>query len=152
MPNSRLGTMTRIFKSSKFFQPTEGEPIRSVVTESQEAVVVAWYIKPGQEISAHIHPNGQDTWTILTGKGEYYLDKVRTTKPIVAGDVVVAHPGCVHGVFNNGDEALIFISVVSPADAGYQLISLTDSGDSIGYANRKNLEFVPCVFALTATM
>ncbi|MDZ8054142.1 MAG: cupin domain-containing protein [Aulosira sp. ZfuVER01] len=118
---------TRIFNSSQFLQPTDGEPIRSVVTESQDAVVVAWYIKPEQEIPAHIHPNGQDTWTILSGKGKYYLDKVGTTKPISAGDVVVAYTGCVHGVFNNGDEPLVFISVVSPADAGYELVLLEDS-------------------------
>lgn len=117
----------RIFSSSQFFQPIDGEPIRSVITESPEAVVVAWYIKPGQEIAAHIHPHGQDTWTILTGQGNYYLDAAGTTKPIVAGDVVVAHTGCVHGVFNNGEEPLTFISVVSPADAGYQLISSEDA-------------------------
>ena len=117
----------RIFKSSKFFQPTDEEPIRSVVTESQDAVVVVWYIKPSQKIPAHKHPNGQDTWTILSGRGEYYLDQAGNTKPIVAGDVVVAHTGCVHGVFNNGDEPLIFISVVSPASAGYQLVTLADS-------------------------
>jgi quercetin dioxygenase-like cupin family protein len=120
-------SMNRIFNSSKFFQPTDGEPVRSVVTESKDAVVVAWYIKPGQEIPAHLHPDGQDTWTILTGKGEYYLDQVGATKPIIAGDVVIAHAGCVHGVVNNGDEPLVFISVVSPAEAGYQLVSLTDS-------------------------
>jgi quercetin dioxygenase-like cupin family protein len=113
---------TRIFNSSSFFQPTDGEPIRSVVTESKDATVVAWYIKPGQKILPHIHPNGQDTWTILTGKGEYYLDQEGTTKAIEAGDVVIAHVGCVHGVFNNGDEPLVFISVVSPAEAGYQLV------------------------------
>ncbi len=118
---------TRIFNSSEFFQPTDEEPIRSVVTESKDAVVVAWYIKPGQEIPAHIHPNGQDTWTILRGKGEYYLDEVGTRKPIAAGDVVIAHAGCVHGVFNNGDEPLEFISVVSPSDAGYQLLGLENS-------------------------
>jgi quercetin dioxygenase-like cupin family protein len=117
----------RIFNSSEFFQPTDGEPVRSVVTESKDAVVVAWYIRPGQEIPAHIHPNGQDTWTILSGKGEYYLDEAGTRKPIVAGDVVIAHTGCVHGVFNNGDEPLEFISVVSPSDAGYQLLCLEDS-------------------------
>jgi len=72
---------TRIFNSSKFFQPTDGEPIRSVVTESEDAVVVAWYIKPGQEIPAHIHPNGQDTWTVLTGKGEYYSQKRLRVQP-----------------------------------------------------------------------
>ena len=118
---------TRIFHSSQFLQPTEGEPIRSVVTESKDAVVVAWYIKPGQTILPHVHPNGQDTWTVLSGRGEYYLDQVGSTKPIVEGDVVVAHLGCVHGVFNNGEEPLVFISVVSPTDAGYHLVSLEDA-------------------------
>lgn len=118
---------TRIFNSSDFFQPTDGEPIRSVITESENAVVVAWYIKAGQEIPPHIHPNGQDTWTILAGRGAYYLDEAGTTKPIAAGDVVVAHTGCVHGVINIGDEPFVFISVVSPADAGYQRISLEDA-------------------------
>jgi quercetin dioxygenase-like cupin family protein len=113
---------TRIFNSTEFFQPADGEPIRAVVTESAEAVVVAWYIKPGQEIAAHIHPNGQDTWTILAGKGEYFLDRDGNRQVITAGDVVVAPFGCVHGVFNNGNEPLVFISVVSPADAGYQLV------------------------------
>jgi quercetin dioxygenase-like cupin family protein len=112
----------RIFKSSQFLQPTDEEPIRSVVTESKNAAVVAWYIKPGQEIAAHIHPSGQDTWTILKGKGDYYLDQIGTTKTIVTGDVVIAPVGCVHGVLNSGDEPLVFISVVSPAEAGYQLL------------------------------
>ncbi|NJR61415.1 MAG: cupin domain-containing protein [Cyanobacteria bacterium CRU_2_1] len=118
---------TRIFNSSRFLQPTDGEPIRSVITESRDAVVVAWYIKPGQEISPHIHPNGQDTWTVLTGKGEYYLDQTGTTKSIGVGDVVVAPVGCVHGVLNKGDEPFVFISVVSPADAGYQPVLLEHS-------------------------
>jgi quercetin dioxygenase-like cupin family protein len=121
----------RIFNSSKFFQPTDQEPVRSVVTESKDAVVVAWYIKPGQEIPAHLHPNGQDTWTILSGQGEYYLDQTGATKPIMAGDVVIAHTGCVHGVFNNGDEPLVFISVVSPADAGYQLVSSNNAENKV---------------------
>lgn len=118
---------TRIFDSSHFLKPTDGEPIRSVVTESQDAVVVAWYIKPGQKIPPHIHPYGQDTWTILTGEGEYYLDQEGNTKLVTAGNVVIAPLGCVHGVFNNGDEPLVFISVVSPADAGYQLLSSENS-------------------------
>lgn len=120
-------SLTRIFNSANFFQPTDGEPIRSVVTESKDAVVVAWYIQPGQTIPAHIHPNGQDTWTVLSGSGDYYLDLAGTTQPITAGDVVVAQTGCVHGVCNNSSEPLVFISVVSPADAGYQLISLENS-------------------------
>ena len=114
---------TRIFKSAEFLQPTDGEPIRSVITESPAAVIVAWYIQPNQEIPAHRHPQGQDTWTVLSGQGEYYLDRSGAKQLIAAGDVVIAPTGSVHGVFNHGDEALIFISVVSPATAGYELIS-----------------------------
>lgn len=118
---------SRIFNSSKFFQPTEtGEPIRSVITESPDATVVAWYIQPGQEIPAHIHPHGQDTWTILSGTGEYYLDRSGVTKSIVVGDIVIAPMGCVHGVFNHSDEAFVFISVVSPATAGYERLAEFD--------------------------
>jgi quercetin dioxygenase-like cupin family protein len=113
----------RIFKSAEFFQLADGEPIRSVITESVDAIVVAWYLKPGQEIAAHIHPDGQDTWTILVGKGEYFLDSTGNRKAIAAGNVVIAPRGCIHGVVNNGDEPLTFISIVSPADAGYQLAS-----------------------------
>jgi quercetin dioxygenase-like cupin family protein len=118
-----LMTTTRIFNSAKFFQPIDGEPIRSVITESEDAVIVAWYIQPQQEIPAHQHPSGQDTWTILAGKGEYYLDKTGLTTSISAGDVVIAPMGSVHGVFNHSNEPLIFISVVSPAIAGYELIT-----------------------------
>jgi quercetin dioxygenase-like cupin family protein len=117
--------MDRIFESAKFFQPVEeGEPIRSVVTESQNAVVVSWYVKPGQTIPPHRHPNGQDTWTILTGGGKYYLDTDNNSTDIVAGDVVVARIGDIHGVFNDGDEPLTFISVVTPYEAGYERVHL----------------------------
>lgn len=116
----------RVFHSSQFFQPNDGEPIRSVITESPHAVIVAWYVKPKQKIAPHLHPNGQDTWTVLSGKGEYYLDQECSTQLIVAGDVAVAPIGCVHGVFNTGDEPLVFISVVTPIEAGYQLVQLED--------------------------
>lgn len=118
--------MDRIFKSAEFFQPADGEPIRSLITESKDATVVAWYVKPGQEIALHLHPQGQDTWTILSGKGDYYLDEAGTKQLIVAGDVVIAPTGCIHGVLNTSDEPLIFISVVSPSDAGYQRVSSID--------------------------
>jgi quercetin dioxygenase-like cupin family protein len=110
----------RIFQSAHFFQPADGEPLRSVITESSDAVVVAWHVKPGQRIASHVHPHGQDTWTILAGHGEYVLEATGTSRRVNAGDVVVAPTGCVHGVYNSGLEPLLFISVVSPAEAGYQ--------------------------------
>ncbi len=115
----------RIYKSSDFLESNTGEPIRSVITESKESAVIAWHVNPGQKISAHLHPHGQDTWIIQSGMGEYRLNKAGTTKSIAAGDVVIAHAGETHGILNTGNEPLIFISVVSPALSGYEL--LTDS-------------------------
>lgn len=112
----------RIFHSQDCMQPADGEPIRAVVVESTEAVVVAWHVKPGQRIAAHVHPQGQDTWTILSGRGLYQVDAGGAVRRIAAGDVVVAYTGCVHGVVNDADEPLRFISVVSPGAAGYALV------------------------------
>mgnify|MGYP000198941256 CR=1 FL=1 len=124
---------TRIFSSADFLQPSDGEPVRSVVTESVHATVVAWYVKPGQAIGAHLHPHGQDTWTILAGEGAYVLDDAGTTTAIAAGDVVVAPIGCVHGVLNTGELPLVFISVVS-TDAGYQPVPLTHGMQAVDVA------------------
>ena len=111
----------RIFTAADHFAPSVGDPVRSVVTESAEAVIVAWTVAPGQRIAAHIHPHGQDTWTILSGGGDYLLDAAGATRRIAAGDVAVAPRGCVHGVLNTGAVPLTFISVVCPQDAGYEL-------------------------------
>jgi quercetin dioxygenase-like cupin family protein len=94
-----------------------------VIAESQEAVIVAWYLMPGQEIAAHVHPQGQDTWTILSGSGSYYLD-AKTRQRITVGDIVIAPVRSLHGVLNDGDEPLVFISVVAPGNAGYELAIL----------------------------
>jgi quercetin dioxygenase-like cupin family protein len=114
----------RIFPSADHFHPTaEGEPLRSVVVESEDAVIVAWHVAPGQCIPAHMHPAGQDTWTILSGTGQYRLDAEGTVRELYAGDVVVAPRGRVHGVFNHGRQPLRFISVVSPGSAGYERLA-----------------------------
>jgi quercetin dioxygenase-like cupin family protein len=113
---------TRIFASADAFQPSDVEPLRTIVTESSAAVIVAWYLNPGQAIAPHVHPQGQDTWTILSGRGDYRVDTLGTCQSIGRGDIVIAPIGAVHGVLNSGDEPLMFISVVSPGNAGYELL------------------------------
>lgn len=118
-------SLERIFNSVAYFQVTPtnvGEPIRSVICSSPDAVVVAWHVLPGQKILPHVHPHGQDTWTVIQGHGEYTINTRGVSQPITAGDVVVAHTNEVHGVLNSGQEPLRIISVVSPAEAGYTLL------------------------------
>jgi quercetin dioxygenase-like cupin family protein len=110
----------RLFEYADFIQISDGEPIRAIVTESPDAVVVMWYLMPGQEIYPHVHPDGQDTWIVLSGIGEYILDAEGKTMPITSGQIVVAHTGQVHGVINKGNEPLQFVSVVAPQNAGFE--------------------------------
>jgi len=112
----------RIFALAAYLQPSDQEPVRSVVSRTQETAVVAWHVKPGQHLPAHSHPSGQDTWIIISGTGTYQLDKEGNTKIIEAGDIVIAPSGAVHGVYNHGIEPLIFAGVVAPAESGFELL------------------------------
>ena len=80
----------RVFPSRNHFTAAPGEPVRTVIASSPHATLVAWRIDPGQAIRAHIHPHGQDTWTILAGSGRYLTDRAGTSQSITAGDVVIA--------------------------------------------------------------
>jgi quercetin dioxygenase-like cupin family protein len=119
-------TSRRIFPSAAYMTPADDEPVRSVVVETPEAVVVAWYVQPGQRIPAHVHPAGQDTWTVLSGQGLYQTDAAGDTRPLKPGDIAIATPGSVHGVYNHGSEVLQFVSVVTPAAAGYERLPAAD--------------------------
>lgn len=110
----------RVFHVAAYLQPSDGEPIRSVVHQTDDAAIVAWTVKPGQRISPHVHPAGQDTWTVIAGSGDYQVDASGVTVRIAAGDVAVAPVGAVHGVLNTGTVDLVFVSVVSPALSGFE--------------------------------
>ncbi|EID3014796.1 cupin domain-containing protein [Salmonella enterica] len=114
--------MNRIFTSPKFLQSAADKPVRSLITQSGDVIIVSWHVRPGQSILSHIHPGGQDIWIIQAGNGDYHIDDAGNTESINAGDVVIAYTGQVHGVTNNGQEPLIFISVLSPVGAGFQLV------------------------------
>ena len=110
----------RVFRVADHLQPSDGEPIRSVVLETEDAAIVAWTVKPHQRISPHVHPRGQDTWTVISGVGDYQVDAAGATVRIAAGDIATAPAGAVHGLINTGSVDFVFVSVVSPADSGFE--------------------------------
>ena len=117
-----MGTIMelRTFSVSEYVRPSDGEPIRSVVLETEESAVVVWHAHPGQEIAAHVHPHGQDTWTVITGEAEYYQGGGIVSR-LKAGDIAIAKPGQVHGAINTGKGPFVFVSVVASGKAGFAL-------------------------------
>jgi quercetin dioxygenase-like cupin family protein len=110
----------RIFPTAEHWEPSPGEPVRHVVTQGADAVVVSWHVAPGQAIHPHVHPKGQDTWIVMSGTALYITDAQGSSRRIRAGDIAVAAAGQVHGARNDGAEPLCFISVVAPVDAGFE--------------------------------
>lgn len=110
----------RIQAWAEHFRPDPVAPVRRILSGSPEQVVVAWQVEPGQRIEAHRHPAGQDTWIVLEGEGLYQSDAQGTRTPVRAGHVVIAPPGAVHGLENTGPGPFKFLSVVSPAEAGFE--------------------------------
>jgi len=110
----------RIFILQDYLQPSADDPIRSLVLQTEHAAIVAWHVAPGQEIAAHIHPGGQDTWTVVSGEADYYLGGRQSVK-LKPGDIAVAKVGEVHGALNTGSEPFVFVSVVAGMMPGYQL-------------------------------
>jgi quercetin dioxygenase-like cupin family protein len=110
----------RVFDATAFFRSGDAEPPRVVITETADAAVVCWQVEPGQRIELHQHPTGQDTWIILSGEGQYFLDAAGGFVPLHPGVVAVAPVGAVHGAVNTGSVPLRFVSVVSPALSGFE--------------------------------
>ena len=116
-----MATAERIFPVSELFRPSDGEPVRSIVLETEESTVVVWHVRPGRKIAAHAHPHGQDTWTVLSGCADYYQGNGVVAR-LNAGEIAIAKPGQVHGAINTGsEEPFIFVSVVAPGNAGFVL-------------------------------
>ena len=102
----------RLFKIDKLV-PVDGKTSMEVVFRSKIHEIHLWRINPGEWIYPHVHPENDDIWYIISGMGEYYLSS-KETKMVKTGDIAVAIPGEVHGLFNSGNEDLIVYSVLSP--------------------------------------
>jgi len=102
----------RIYKISEMVSGKDKTSME-VIFKSKIHEIHLWRISPGEWIYPHIHPNNDDIWYFIQGTGEYYLSS-KETKTVEPGEIAVAAPGEVHGVFNSGSEDIIVYSVLSP--------------------------------------
>jgi len=103
----------RFFKVADYIAKTGEDATKHILHENERSNSVIWVVPPGKEVVAHYHPETDDTWVILQGKGDYYTAKGET-RPIEAGMVIPAEKGDIHGAKNNGTEPLVFAAVSAP--------------------------------------
>lgn len=90
-----------------------GQSSLEVVFRSEIHEIHLWRVTPGEWIYPHTHPHNDDIWYIIQGKGEYYVS-AQEMKAVEPGDIAVANPGDVHGLYNAGSEDIIVYSLLSP--------------------------------------
>lgn len=106
------GMSQRVLKTSEMV-PGKGSTSMEVIVRSQIHEIHLWRVTPGEWIYPHTHPDSDDIWYIIQGKGDYYLS-AREKVTVEAGDIAVATPGDVHGFFNSGSEDIVVYSILSP--------------------------------------
>jgi len=111
--------LERIYSVKDIIKFSEEKAKVTEVVTTEHSIIFVWGVKPGQEVEAHIHPKGQDTWIMIQGELTYYLGNGQSKK-INADQIDVAPKNVVHGCMNEGKEDVIFLSIYSPRDIGYE--------------------------------
>ncbi len=111
--------LQRIFTVKDMVKFSDNRAKVTEVAKTEHSIIFVWGVKPGQEVEAHIHPEGQDTWIMIQGELTYFLGN-RQTRKLYAGQIDVAPKNEVHGCVNEGKDDAIFISIYSPREIGFE--------------------------------
>lgn len=112
MSNILSSSLQRTFDVEKLVRFSDENAIVTEIVITKLSSIAVWGVRPGQQVQAHTHPDGQDTWIVIRGELTYYLGNGQK-KIISAGQIDVAEPSQVHGAINEGTEDAVFVSIYS---------------------------------------
>ncbi len=108
----------RIFDSEACVRFSDEKATVTEIIVTAHSSIAVWGVRPGQQVPAHTHPDGQDTWVMIRGELSYYLGNGQR-KTIRAGQLDVAASDQVHGALNEGSEDAVFLSIYSAPKLGW---------------------------------
>ena len=109
----------RIFALAEQVRFSEQAATVTEIILTENSSIAVWGVKPGQQVQAHIHPDGQDTWVMLRGTLTYYLGNTQR-RTLAVGQVAIAEKNQVHGAINESSEDAVFVSIYSARQLGYE--------------------------------
>jgi mannose-6-phosphate isomerase-like protein (cupin superfamily) len=76
-------------------------------------LTVTWVFgAPGSQQGLHAHPNSEQIYVIVRGRGLMIVDD--DERNVEAGDAILIHPGQVHAIRCANDQPLEYISATAP--------------------------------------
>ena len=95
-----------------------GGPIKPIVTPSTVGAknlrFALGVFDPNEGLVPHIHPESEEVYYVIEGKGTVYIGEERKEIPIEPEMALYMPPGTIHGVKNTGKEKLIVAFFVAP--------------------------------------
>ena len=88
---------------------------RNDIVDNKELLLVRANIEPGRCHGFHTHPTREEIIYILSGRAEQWCGKEH--RIIGPGEIVFVPTGEVHGTYNIFNERLVFLAILSPANA-----------------------------------
>ena len=81
---------------------------------------ITWVdVPPGAEQRAHSHEDSEQVYVIVRGGGR--MPVAGDEEEVGAGDLVFIPPATDHGIVNDGDETLVYVSATSPPVSNEEL-------------------------------
>ncbi len=88
---------------------------RSDVVPNEHLLMVRARMEPGKSHPFHCHPTREELIYVLSGTAEQWVGESR--RILRAGEMAFIPMGEVHGTYNPFDEPLVFLAILSPAEA-----------------------------------
>jgi quercetin dioxygenase-like cupin family protein len=88
---------------------------RPGIVEAKQLLLVRVTMPPGRGHAFHRHPRMEEVIYIVEGEAEQWVERQkRTLKP---GEIAHIPVDMVHGTYNESRSPLVFLAILSPADA-----------------------------------
>jgi quercetin dioxygenase-like cupin family protein len=86
---------------------------RPGLTEADGLLLVRVRMPPGRAHQFHRHPAMEELLYVISGTAEQWVDREQRT--LRAGETAHIPRDVVHGTYNAGTDALVFLAILSPA-------------------------------------
>ncbi len=106
--------MTELFiHPLDYAQGRAEKPSKYTFFQSERLLVGLNCLLPGQEQHLHDHPEQDKFYLVLAGSGRFTVGDESCS--CTDGDLILCPAGAVHGVENDGDAPLTFLTVIAPS-------------------------------------
>lgn len=89
---------------------------RPDIVPCRDLLLVRATMEPGHSHPFHHHPTREEIIYVISGKAEQWCGE--THRILGPGEMVLIPKGEVHGTYNPHHEPLVFLAILSPAEAG----------------------------------